>query len=188
MATLRSNSLSNAPAEQYIWRVSPQFRKHNKHPHAYLGEVLSLTAHPSPVDGAAGAPEHKVIWRSGDQRQRTVALLMCQAEVIRLRLEALTTADRHYAEHLAATARSSTWPDGRHKSFTMKGRQHSPETKAKMSASARAAWAAGQRSPPTWLNPSTVEQPKSKAPPLRLVIGAKSAKSAEDERRVRRSD
>lgn len=172
-------------ARLYTSAVLPLYRNRNKHPHGYEGRVYCTDLH-----AASGPQEPRVIWITGAQRLREVAMLMSRMEADRLRLELVTRADTAHLARLEEAARLREWPDGRHRAFTMKGKRHSEETRARMSASAKASWASGQRSPPAWLhtpNPLPSKQP-AKAPPLRLVSSTTKPKSATSERIARRSD
>lgn len=127
-----------------------------RQPTAYEGVVRAR-----PADRALPHREWPVVWRTGHMRLRTLAALLAQAEVLRLRIELLAAAEREHKEAAARAAHAVAlrpvldtrgaqvgWMPA---AFTMKGRRHTDEAKAKMRAAAKASWAKGDRPRPTWL-------------------------------------
>lgn len=181
-------------ASLYYASVAPLYRRNNKHPTGYEGRVH---VQPDPLTRIP-PPSWHIVWRTGSLRLRVHAMLSAQAEVLRLRLGLVEEAERRHKEaqerHLASAAlRPVTDSTGKTigwmpAAFTMKGKRHSPESKERIRAAAKAKWASGERAPPTWLHdprlrriPEPAPEVKRKTPHSAKVIALPLGKSARGE-------
>lgn len=146
---------------RYATEIKPVFRKHNKEPHAYCAYLYTVIR----WEGAAqDRVERRLIWESGDQPKRNLALLLVQVQLATLRL-----ADAMRAR----PPRIAPNPYAMNPNFTMKGRTHSPATRAKISEGARRSWARGDRPKPVWLHAHKVPLPPVELPDPPRRAGAK---------------